>query len=224
MTAGIRIMDILAVFGAGVIVSFTPCVYPVIPLTVASIAGANVNGSRLRAFFLSLIYVLGLAIVYSIFAVVAALTGSLFGKLQNSPVMFAVMAGIFLLFALVMFDLVHWKGIAFTSSASSRPQNVWSVFLAGAASGMVIGPCTAPVLSSLLLYIGARQNIVLGIFLVFIFSYGVGTSMIIVGTFSGILGSLPKSGVWLVWVKRACGLVFLFASVYFLYQFFQVVY
>ncbi|HRZ40160.1 MAG TPA: cytochrome c biogenesis protein CcdA, partial [Candidatus Omnitrophota bacterium] len=82
-----------------------------------------------------------------------------------------------------------------------------------------VGPCTAPVLSSILLYIGSKQNVLMGVFLMFVFSYGVGASLIIVGTFSGILGSLPKSGAWLLWIKRACGAVFLLAAAYFFYQF-----
>jgi len=220
MEASLKVMDIVAVFGAGVIVSFTPCVYPVIPLVASSIAGANGGGGKLSAFVLSLAYVLGMAVVYSSFGVMAALTGQLFGHLQNTAAVFAVEAAVFFVFSLMMFDLLRWKGLAFApSGAVVRPRNIWTVFLAGAVSGLVVGPCTAPVLSSILLYIGSKQNVLMGVFLMFVFSYGVGASLIIVGTFSGILGSLPKSGAWLLWIKRACGAVFLLAAAYFFYQF-----
>ncbi len=224
MTAGIALKDVLTVFAAGVIVSVTPCVFPVIPLVAASIAGANVSGGKLRAFFLSLVYVLGMAVVYSTFAVIAALTGQMFGKLQNSPVMFALEAVLFFVFSLMMFDIIRWTGLRLGGQASGiRPHNVWTVLLAGAVSGLAVGPCTAPVLGSVLLYIASKQNIALGIFLMFVFSYGVGTSLIIVGTFSGILGSIPKSGVWLVWIKRVCGFVLLLAAAFFFYKFFNLV-
>lgn len=224
MTAEITIFDIFTVFGAGVIVSFTPCVYPVIPLAAASIAGVNVAGGKLRAFFLSLVYVLGLACVYCAFAVAAALTGRMFGKLQNSPVVVGLAAGLLFIFGLVMLDVIRWPGLRLKGpSGAIRPHNAWTALLAGAASGLVVGPCTAPVLGSVLLYIGSKQNILLGVFLMFVFSYGVGASLIIAGTFSGILGSFPKSGVWLVWVKRACGFVLLLASAVFFYKFFNLV-
>jgi len=100
-----------------------------------------------------------------------------------------------------------------------KTKNVWTVILFGVASGLMIGPCTAPVLGALLLYIASKQNILHGVSLMFVFSYGVGTSLILVGTFSGLLGSLPKSGKWMVRIKQFCGIVLLLAALYFLVQF-----
>jgi len=209
--------DLLIVFGAGVAVSFTPCVYPVMPLTASCIAGVNVDGSRLKGLVLSLIFVFGLSLTYCGLAVIAALTGGVFGQFQNQPVMQAVIALLLFIFALVMWEIIPMPNFGAGLQARVRPRNVITVLMFGAASGFIVGPCTAPVLGTLLLYIGARQNVLYGVFLMFLFSYGVGFSLILVGTFSGLLSALPKSGAWLVWIKRFCGaVIFLFALFYFL--------
>jgi len=208
--------DFMIVFASGVLLSFTPCVYPVMPLTAGCIAGANMNGSRWRGFFLSLIYVLGLALVYCLLAVAAALTGKIFGQFQNQPIVHGVIGGLLLFFALAMFDVVSLPHLGFQVKASSRPRNFFTVFLLGAVSGLVVGPCAAPVLGTLLVYIGSRQNLLYGIFLMFVFSYGIGFSLILVGTFSGLLSAIPKSGVWMVWVKRVCAAVILIVALIFL--------
>lgn len=211
------LLDLFIVFGAGVLVSFTPCVYPVIPLTAGCIAGANVSGSRLRGFLLSLIFVLGMAVTYCILAVAASLTGKIFGQLQNQPFIYGIISGLFFFFALVMFDVFSLPYFGADVQTKIRPHNVATIFLFGAASGLVVGPCTAPALGMLLVYISSKQNVLYGILLMFIFSYGIGFSLILVGTFSGLLASLPKSGVWMVWIKRVCGgIIFIIALIFLL--------
>ena len=211
-----NIFDYLIVFWAGVLTSFTPCVYPVIPITASFIAGFNTRGTRFMGFFISLFYVLGLAIVYCAIAVFAALTGKIFGQVQNSPIVMILVANILIFFALVMSDLVPLPAFGARIHDKIVHKNMWTVVLFGAASGLVIGPCTVPILGTLLLYIASKQNILHGVSLMFVFSYGVGASLIIVGTFSGILANLPKSGVWLMRVKQFCGLVLVIAAEYFL--------
>lgn len=211
-----NVLDYFIVFWAGVLVSFTPCVYPVMPLTASFIGGINTKGTKLMGFIISLIYVLGLALTYCSLAVFAALTGRLFGQIQNNPFIFVVVANILLFFALVMFDVIPLPSFGVNVHHKIKTKNVWTVILFGMVSGLVIGSCTAPILGTLLLYISSKQNILHGISLMFVFSYGVGASLILVGTFSGILANLPKSGVWLVRVKQFCGLVLLVAAEYFL--------
>ncbi len=215
-------LDIFIVFGAGVLVSFTPCVYPVMPLTASCIAGANVNGSRLKGFVLSLIFVLGLALTYSVLAVIAALTGKIFGTFQTQPLMYAVISGLLVFFALVMFDVFSFSYFGAGIQAKARPHNIWTVLLFGAVSGLAVGPCTAPVLGTLLVYIGSKQNILYGIFLTFLFSYGVGSSLILIGTFSGFLSVLPKSGAWFIGIKRICGVIILIGAIGFFLLFLGV--
>ncbi|MCK5579929.1 MAG: sulfite exporter TauE/SafE family protein [Candidatus Omnitrophica bacterium] len=211
-----NVFDYFVAFGSGVLVSFTPCVYPVIPIMASFIAGVNIKGTKLMGFFISLIYVFGLAITYSSLAIFASLTGKIFGQIQNNPFIFLVVANVVIFFAFVMFDVINLPSIGVNVQHKIRPKNIWTILLLGMASGLVIGSCTAPVLGTLLLYVGSRQNVLHGASLLFVFSYGVGASLILVGTFSGILSNLPKSGPWLMWIKKFCGLVLLGFGEYFL--------
>ena len=213
-----NIFDYLIVFWSGVLVSFTPCLYPVMPITASFIAGVNTTGTRWRGFAISLIYVFGLAITYCALAVFAALTGKVFGQLQNSPWIYLIVANILIVFALVMFDIIPLPSIGANLHQKIKLKNIWMVLLFGMASGLVVGPCTAPVLGVLLLYVQSKQNILYGVSLLFVFSYGVGFSLILVGTFSGLLSALPKSGPWLIRIKQFCGIVLLVAAEYFLIQ------
>ena len=196
-----NIFDYFIVFWSGVLVSFTPCVYPILPLTAGFIAGINTKGSKLVGFVVSLVYVLGIAITYSALAVFASLSGKVFGQFQNQPFVFITVAALLLVFALAMLDVISMPMLGFSFHEHIKTKNIWTVIVFGMASGLVIGPCTAPVLGSLLLYTASKQNIFHAVSLMFVFSYGLGASLIIIGTFSGILANLPKSGLWLKRVK-----------------------
>ena len=211
-----NILEYFSVYWSGVLVSFTPCVYPIMPITAGFIAGFNTTGTKLRGFVISLIYVLGLAITYCALAVVASLSGKVFGQFQNHPFVFLFVANILMIFALMMVDVIPMPNLGVTLQHKIKGKNLWLVLLFGMASGLIIGPCTAPVLGSLLLYVASKQNILHGVSLLFVFSYGVGTSLILVGTFSGILGNLPKSGPWLIRVKQMAGIILLMAAEFFL--------
>jgi len=208
--------DYFIVFASGVLVSFTPCVYPVMPLTASFVAGINTKGTKLMGFLISLIYVFGLAITYCSLAVFAALSGKVFGQIQNNPLIFIVVANILIFFSFVMFDIIPLPNIGLDLRDKIKTKNIGTVILFGMASGLVIGSCTAPILGTLLMYVASKQNILHGVSLLFVFSYGVGTSLILVGTFSGIISNLPKSGKWLVRIKQICGLILLIAAEYFL--------
>lgn len=206
----------IAVFLAGVAVSFTPCVYPVIPFTLGYI-GARSVGQRWRGFFLSLVYVLGMAITYAVLGAVASLSGKLFGGVGSSPVTYIVIANISLLLGLSMLGVFELPQISFTgSSHPGKKKGIFGVFMVGVFSGLIVGPCTAPVLASVLVYVGTKQNILYGFSLLFVFGYGVGFLLILLGTFAGLLSSLPKSGRWLETVKKAFGWLLILAAEYFL--------
>jgi cytochrome c-type biogenesis protein len=208
--------DYFIVFWAGVLVSFTPCVYPLVPITASLIAGANTKGTKFMGFVISLVYVLGLALTYCSLAVFAALTGRIFGQAQNTPVVFIVVANIFLFFGLVMLDVIPLPNFGANVQDKIKIKSLWTILLLGMASGLIVGPCTAPILGTLLLYVASRQNVLHGASLVLVFSFGVGALLILVGTFGGILGSLPRSGAWLLRVKQFCGLILIIAAEYFL--------
>lgn len=208
-------LDYFIVFWAGVLASFTPCVYPVIPLTASFIAGVNTKGTKLMGFIISLIYVFGLALTYCALAVFAMLTGKMFGQIQNSPAIFIIAASVLLFFGLVMFDVISLPNFGAGITNKIKTRNLWTVILFGMASGLVVGSCTAPILGTLLMYVASKQNVLHSVSLMFVFSYGMGASLILVGTFSGILGNLPKSGAWLLRVKQFCGFVLIVAAGYF---------
>ena len=216
MTLSGNIFDYLIVFWSGVLVSFSPCVYPVMPITASIIAGVNTTGTKWRGFAISCVYVLGLAITYGTLAVIASLTGKFFGQLQNHPAIFLVVGIVLFLFGLVLIDVIPMPALGINYQEKIKLKNTWTVFLLGLVSGLIVGPCTAPILGTLLLFVASKKNILYGISLIFVFSYGVGASLILVGTFSGLLSRLPKSGPWLVAIKRFCGLMLLVSGVYFI--------
>lgn len=205
-------LDYVVALGAGVAMSFTPCAYPLLPVMVAVVAGSNTQGSRLNGFSLSLSYVLGLAVTYSLLAAAAVLTGRVFGTIQNNPWVLLAIGNVILFFALVMLDVIHIPAFGAGALNGSRPQGRWALFAMGAASGFVIGPCTAPVLGSLLVYIASKQNLFFGMSLLFVFAFGLGTSLMLAGTFSGFLSALPKAGAWMQWIKRVAGFILILVA------------
>ena len=121
------IADYFVVFWAGVLVSFTPCVYPVLPITASFIGGINTRGSRLMGFLISLLYVLGLAVTYCSLGVIAALTGKFFGQIQNHPLVFLFVGNVTLVFALVMLDIIPLPVFGARVQNKVRPKNLWTV-------------------------------------------------------------------------------------------------
>ena len=209
----------LVVFAAGVLVSFTPCVYPVIPITVGYLGG-QATTTRWHGFFMSLVYVLGLAAVYTAMGAIAALTGRIFGQAAASPWAFFIVANICILMALSMLDVFYIPMPRFLSRLGSGKgrRGFVGAFFMGMVSGLVVGPCTAPVLGGLFAFVAAKQNVVFGISLLFFFALGMGVLFIVIGTFSTALSSLPKAGKWMEKIKKIFGLILLGAGEYFLIQ------
>ncbi len=208
----------LLAFTAGILTSFTPCVYPMIPITIG-IIGARSAGKRSKGFTLSLLYVLGIAVTYSALGTSAALTGSLFGSvLQNKFVVMGV-AGIFIVMAMSLFGAFEMQvPPALAGRLNSVQGNGYpGAFLFGLIAGVVASPCVGPVLVAMLAYVAATGSAALGFGLFFTFALGLGLLFIVLGTFTGVLTSLPKSGAWMIRVKIAFGLVFLALALYYLH-------
>ncbi|HEV8376595.1 MAG TPA: cytochrome c biogenesis protein CcdA [Candidatus Polarisedimenticolia bacterium] len=207
----------LIVFAAGVLTSFTPCVYPMIPVTVTYIGGSQA-GSKKRAALRSLVYVLGIAVVYSSLGAFAAMTKRFFGQISTNPWIYFVVGNVIILFGLSMLDAIVIPIPGILTRGAKGSDSYFGALVMGMASGLVAAPCTAPVLGTLLLYVGSSGKVVYGASLLFTFALGLGFLLLLLGTFAGALASLPKAGVWMVGVKKAFGLGMILAGEYFLFQ------
>ncbi|RJP78062.1 MAG: DUF255 domain-containing protein [Candidatus Zixiibacteriota bacterium] len=209
-------LALFLVFLGGILTSFTPCVYPIIPITISYI-GARSGGSKLGGFFLSLFFVLGMAVMYSSLGVIAALTGGVFGGLTQNPVVYGVIIMIFLAMGASMmgaFDLqlpASWQG---KLQSGQRRGALGAVFM-GAASGLIAAPCVGPVLVALLTWVAQTGSVVVGFGLLFSFSLGLGLLFVVIGTFAGALSALPQAGGWMETVKHIFGWLLWGTAVYF---------
>jgi thiol:disulfide interchange protein DsbD len=213
-------------FLAGLLISFTPCVYPVIPIQLGFIGGqavsAHAAGKRasLRGFTLSVLFVTGMALVYAALGAFASLTGTLFGIWAASPWTYIFIGNVVLVLALAMLDLFQLPTMQFITrwNPASRSKGYLSALLVGASSGLVVGPCTAPALGAALAYVGAQGNIIFGTSVLFVFAFGMGALMIALGTFSGAIAALPRSGQWMVKIKKGFAVAMILIAQYLLIQ------
>lgn len=207
------LLSIPLAYIGGVLASLTPCVYPMIPI-VLGIIGASTIDKRTKGLTLSLSYALGLSLVYAVFGMLASLTGRFFGEVATSPWSYLIFGNLCLVLGFWMMD---WINIPlFSSEKVTDKKGHIGVFVMGLLSGLVAAPCTSPVLAGLLIYVANTKDVLLGGSMMFAFSIGMTTLLIIIGTFSGIAKSLPKPGKWMVWVKKALALVLFGLGEYFL--------
>jgi thiol:disulfide interchange protein DsbD len=212
------------VFLGGVLTSFTPCLYPMIPITASLVGGqaaGSTNISRWRPLALTLTYVLGLALTYAMLGLFAGLTGTLFGSVSTNPWLYFAMANLLVLFALAMFDVLPVRlpqAVVQRASAVGGGGRFAGTFGMGAVSGLVAAPCSAPVMAAVLTWVGTTQSAVLGFLYLFVFSLGMSALLVVVGLFAGTVSALPKAGPWMLWVKRAFAIVMLGVAEYYLIQ------
>lgn len=205
------LLAFIAVFLGGILISFTPCVYPLIPVTIGIIGSAGA-GSKIKGFIFSVFYVLGIATMYAALGAFASLTGRLFGEIGSSPWSYIVVGNICILLSLMLFEIIPFRLPGFITSVSvkrSSRKSVLSIYILGIISGLIIGPCTAAPLGVVLSFVAARQNLIYGISLLFTFAIGMGILLIIVGTFTGLLTALPKPGPWMDRIKKGFAWVLL---------------
>ncbi len=198
---------VLIVFVAGLVTSLTPCVYPMYPVMVPYIWGAA-EGNRRRALALSSVYVLGLAAVYTTLGVTAAAFGKNFSKLTDTPWLPLVFGLLIVAFGLEMLDVFTIRlpaGLMRIQAAGTLRGGYLGALLLGIAAGFVAAPCTAPVLGVLLTYVAVRHEILWGAVLTFVFALGMGFLLLVLGAFTGLLGSMPKPGRWMVAIKTVMG-------------------
>ena len=217
-------------FIAGVLTSFTPCIYPMIPITAAIVGGQSVGEaaqSKSRTILLTLTYVLGLALVYATLGTIAGMTGTIFGTISSNPWLYFAMANLLIVAALVLLDVVPLRvpSSLLTRAATAGTAGRFSgAFIMGAVSGLVAAPCSAPVMAAVLTWVTTTKRGVLGFVYLFTFSLGMCALLVLVGIFSGTAARLPRAGQWMVWVKRGFALVMLGVAEYYLIQMGQLLF
>lgn len=207
-----------ALFLAGLATSLTPCVYPMIPITAGILGGAGATGrSRARTISLTLAYVLGVALVYSLLGLVAGLSGTLFGTVSSSPWALFLMGNLLLVFGLAMLD-VFTVGVPVRLAAWAsriKGDSIGGVFALGATSGLVAAPCGAPAFAAVLTFVSTTGSAALGFLYLFVFSLGLTALLAVVGLSTGGLATLPHSGRWTVAIKRAGGILLVAMAEYY---------
>jgi cytochrome c-type biogenesis protein len=210
--------------GGGLMASVTPCTYPVLPLTVGYIAN-QADAKRLRSFLLSLFLVMGLATVYATLGMIVAAVGGTFGAIMGNGVIMYSIAMFYLLMGLFLLDAFPFPTPRFLSGLQAKSVNrkgMLGAFMVGGISGLIVGPCTGPILALALGAIAFTLQEVQGIdyalqvvnggILLFLFGFGQGALILLAGVFTGLLYKLPKAGAWMETVKKGFALIIIVAA------------
>lgn len=205
---------LLIIFVLGIGLNLTPCVYPLIPITI-SYFGAQVSNSKGGKILMALFYVLGMSVTYSVLGLVAALTGGVFGSLLQSPLVIGLLVLIFLALALSMFGLYEIKiPQSLANFSGKNRQGYFGTFLMGLTVGFIAAPCIGPLVLSLLVYVGQMGSAFLGFIMFFVLSLGLGLPYIFLALFSSSITKLPRSGEWMEGVKIIFGLMMIGLALY----------
>ncbi|KZN60763.1 hypothetical protein N473_23840 [Pseudoalteromonas luteoviolacea CPMOR-1] len=206
-TSNINGWQIPVVFFIGLLTSLTPCVYPILPITVATFA------QQKHPRIAPLLYCIGFAFIYAGLGFIAATTGSLFGQVASDPLVLLGFANVLLLFAAIN------KGLVTLPTQRFALKNTSAVpLIMGMISALVAAPCTSPILGALLIFVASAQQPLLGASLLFSFALGMSTLLLLAGTSARLLAALPKSGKWLAHINNLTALMLLIMAQYFLIQ------
>lgn len=203
------------IFFGGLALNLTPCVYPLIPITISFFGGTE--SSKGRTFWMALAYVLGIAVTYSILGVVAALGGGLFGTLLTNPIVLIGIAAVLVGLSLSMFGVYEFRlPTGLMTAASQSKAGVFGSFFMGLTLGIVAAPCVGPFVIGLLTYVAAQQSVVLGFSMFFTLAMGLGLPYLFLAMYSSKISALPRSGTWMIGVRVIFGLVLIAMAIYFI--------
>lgn len=204
------------VFLAGLALNTTPCVYPIIPITIGFFSNQT-EGRLSRTFLMAATYVLGMAITYSLLGVAASLTQGIFGAALQHPLVLLGLAALMVAMALSMFGLYEFRlPVGFNRLVPQSSQGNLGALMMGLTMGIVAAPCIGPFVIGLLVHVSNRGEPAYGFFMFFVLALGLGLPYLVLGTFSGALKKLPRSGQWMETVRRFFGLILLGMALYFL--------
>lgn len=212
-------------FGGGVLASLSPCLYPMIPITL-SIVGGDRNGAARHRVGLVLVYIAGLAAAYSLLGLIAGLTGTMFGGISTNPWLHFAMANVMLLAAAMMADVI---AVPMPASIQQRAATIGTggriggAFAMGGVSGLVAAPCGAPVLAGILTWVTTTKSALLGFAYLLAFSLGMCTLLLALAVATDTALRLPRPGPWMIGVKRLFALVLVGVAEYYLVSMGQLI-
>lgn len=211
-------MRLIFIFILGILMSLTPCIYPMIPITVGILQSQG-SKSFTRNLLVSTAYTLGIATTFAVFGLIAAFTGNMFGKILTQPLFIIPMVAMLCYMALSMlgfYDMYVPKFLSPSNNTVSGQGSFVSAFVFGAVSGSIASPCLSPGLALLLSIVATLGSKLLGFLFLFTFGIGLSVPLLIVGLFSSSINFLPRSGMWMVEVKKLFGFMLFGMCFYFL--------
>jgi thiol:disulfide interchange protein DsbD len=217
-------LTLLFVFLSGLVLNTTPCVYPIIPITIGFFVNQSASGvgkpKLSRTFSMALMYVLGMAVTYSVLGVIASLSKGLFGAALQNPIVLIALAAVMVALALSMFGVYEFRLPEslnrFATSSTQSTSGLIGALVMGLTMGIVAAPCIGPFVLALLVFVGEKGDPVYGFFMFFVLALGLGLPYLVLGTFSGAIEALPRSGLWMVTVRKLFGLILIGMAIYFL--------
>lgn len=212
-------LGLLIAFFAGIIASLSPCIYPLIPVTVGIIGAASVS-TKYRSFLITLVFVLGIASVNTILGIISALFGILISQIFIHPLTYFFLSLIFFFLGLSLWGKIRLNlpVFGFWGKLNAK-RGLVSIFLLGAISSLAIIPCTFPVLGTILTLISIKKSVIYGAVALFLFSLGYGLILIIAGTFVTLVRKLPKQGKWTIISKNLTVIILVAIGFYFFIKF-----
>ncbi len=210
------LLGLIFVFIGGLALNLTPCVYPLIPITIGFFGGQS-EGSTKKLVMMGILFVLGLAVTYSIIGVVTSLTGALFGALLQNPLVIIAVALILIALSLSMFGVYEFKlPDSLVAKAGGAKGGMYGAFFMGLTLGIVAAPCIGPFVLGLVTYVASKQDPFFGFIMFFVLALGLGTPYLFLAIFSGKIKNLPRAGEWMQGVEHIFGLILVGMAIYFL--------
>ncbi len=220
LASGNHVLTVLTFLGLGLLLAFTPCVFPMIPILSSIIVGQGAGLTTRRAFIMSLVYVLAMALTYTVAGVLAGLFGANLQAAFQNPWILGSFSVVFVLLALSMFGFYELQLPSALQTKLSEISNkqqggsLIGVAIMGLLSALIVGPCVAPPLMGALIYIGQTGDAVLGGLALFALSMGMGAPLLLIGTSAGKL--LPRAGGWMNAIKAVFGVMLLAVALWML--------
>jgi thiol:disulfide interchange protein DsbD len=210
------LIGLFFVFIGGLALNLTPCVYPLIPITIGYFGGQS-EGHTVKLFFMGLLFMLGLAVTYSAIGVVTSLTGAVFGALLQNPIVILAVVVILVGLSLSMFGLYEFKlPDTWVNKAGGAKAGYFGAFFMGLTLGIVAAPCIGPFVLGLVTYVATKQDPYFGFLLFFVLALGLGFPYLFLAMFSGKIKNLPRAGEWMDAVKHIFGFILIGMALYFL--------